>query len=167
MAKKEKKNKDEKKQKGKKGKEKKVKKRRRGKKGAEDAEVAEAAEKDNWLYYSEGPVAFMIAVLLVLCVLDMMLAIYAILYTKRVERDNIAMQNVPVIEETINGTTWFQTPDGTYVHADGTTGSASSAPELPQSAGSDTAAEGESGEGESSEGGEAEAEGEQEPAQNP
>ena len=133
MAKKEKKEKKEKKDKKEKklkkekgsGKERKEnKKRRRGKRGKKGEEVVEEPEKnkkDDWLYYSEGPLTFLIAVLLILCVLDAVLAAYAIIYTKRIERENIAAQNIPVEHKNINGTTWFLQKDGTFVHADGTT----------------------------------------------
>ena len=143
MGKKDKKDKDEaKKSKGKRGKQS----RRRKGKGDE----SEALVRDNWLYYSEGPLTFLIAVLLVLCVLDTLLAGYALVYTKRIERENRAIQEEAAIRGPVNGTTWFLRPDGTYVHADGSIAGGSTAtasePQLPQTA-PDAADTGEAAEG--------------------
>ena len=173
MAKKEKKEKKPKKEKrsGKEKKENKKKRGKRGKRGKEpELEEAEKPKKDDWLYYSEGPLSFLIAVLLILCVLDAVLAAYALIYSKRIERENIAAQNIPVIHENINGTTWFLLKDGTYVHADGTTDGGDEPPPLPgaqnEPAGDETGAEQQEGDsGEETQEGAGEGQNASEPAQ--
>lgn len=123
MAKKEKKNKKDKAAKGSK-KDKKEKKRKKGRKGrkGEEAEVDELKKspEENWLYYSEGPLSFLTVVIIILCVLDAVLAAYAIIYTKHVERENVAAaeEAAKPIERTEKGDIWFLMPDGSIVRED-------------------------------------------------
>lgn len=102
-------------------KEKKSKKRRKGRKG-EEAELEEPKKspEENWLYYSEGPLSFLTVVIVILCVLDAVLAAYAIIYTKHVERENIvaAEEAAKPIERTEKGDIWFLQRDGSIVRVD-------------------------------------------------
>ena len=171
MAKKEKKSKKEKKEKAPKGgkKDKKEKKRKKGRKGKggvdEEVEEKEKSPEENWLYYSEGPLSFLTVVLIILCVLDAVLAIYAIVYTKHVERDNIVAieaAKLPV-ERAQKGEIWFTQPDGTILREDGSTSTQPALPAQPQE--SAPAVPGAEGEGEPPAEGEEQAQAGEEPAQ--
>ncbi len=99
-------------------KEKKGKKEKVPKKSRKERKLERQKEKDSWIYYPDNSVNFIVAVLVVFCVLDVILAIYAISYSRRVDRENAARAELArsTIERSTQGSAWFLQKDGTIVY---------------------------------------------------